>query len=84
MFSHALQIEYPSFKVFSIAPGIVDTAMQDEIREAKKSDFPDVDRFISYKEEGELVSAELVAEKYVHFLNDCSKRKEVLYSIRDL
>jgi benzil reductase ((S)-benzoin forming) len=84
MFSHALQLEYPSFKVFSIAPGIVDTAMQDEIREAKKSDFPDVDRFISYKEEGELVSAELVAEKYVHFLNDCSKRKEVLYSIRDL
>ena len=84
MLSQVLQLEYPKFKIYSIAPGIVDTAMQEEIREADKTDFPEVDRFISYKEDGELVSAEIVAQKYVDFLNNCSKHKDVLYSVRDL
>ena len=84
MLSQVLQLEYPSFKVFAVAPGIVDTPMQDEIREAKKEYFPDLQRFVSYKDEGELASVEAVAEKYVHFLNNCSKHKEVLYSVRDL
>ena len=84
MLSQVLQLEYPSFKVFSVAPGIVDTAMQEEIREADKAHFPDLDRFVAYKEEGELASSELVAEKYVNFLKNHSKQKEVLFSIRDL
>ena len=58
--------------------------MQEEIREADKKDFPEVARFISYKENGELASAEIVAQKYVDFLNNCSKHKDVQYSVRDL
>lgn len=84
MLSKVLQLEYPKFKIYSVAPGIVDTAMQDEIRLADKKDFPEVDRFISFKENGELVSAQIVAQKYVDFLNNCSKHKDVLYSVRDL
>ena len=84
MLSQVLQLEYPNFKIYSIAPGIVDTAMQEEIRKANKIDFPELDRFISYKEDGELVSAEIVAQKYVDFLNNCSKYNDVLYSVRDL
>ena len=84
MLSQVLKLEYPEFKIYSVAPGIVDTAMQEEIREADKTDFPEVDRFISYKQDGELASAEIVAKKYVDFLNNCSKYKDVLYSVRDL
>jgi benzil reductase ((S)-benzoin forming) len=84
MLSQVLQLEHPTLKVFAVAPGIVDTPMQDEIREAKKEHFPDLQRFVSYKDEGELASVEAVAEKYVHFLSNCSKHKEVLYSVRDL
>ena len=84
MFSQVLQLEYPKFKIYSVSPGIVDTAMQEEIREADKKDFPEVARFISYKENGELASAEIVAQKYVDFLNNCSKHKDVQYSVRDL
>lgn len=83
MLSQVLQLENPKFKIYSVAPGIVDTPMQDEIREAKKEHFPELDRFITYKDEGELASVEQVAEKYVHFLSNASKFKEVLYSVRD-
>ena len=84
MLSQVLQLENPKFKIYSVAPGIVDTAMQEEIRDASKEHFPEVDRFVAYKEEGELATAEQVAEKYVHFLNNATKFKEVLYSVRDL
>ena len=84
MLSQVLQLEYPKFKIYSIAPGIVDTAMQEQIRGADKTNFPEVDRFICYKEDGELASAEVVAQKYVNFLKNCSKYKDVLYSVRDL
>ena len=84
MLSQVLQLEYPKFKIYSVSPGIVDTAMQEEIREADKKDFPEVARFISYKENGELASAEVVAQKYVNFLKNCSKYKDVMYSVRDL
>ena len=58
--------------------------MQEKIREADKIDFPELDRFISYKDNGELASVEIVAQKYVDFLNNCFKYKDILYSVRDL
>jgi benzil reductase ((S)-benzoin forming) len=43
-------------KFLSVAPGIIDTKMQDEIREVHKSSFNDVDRFIGYKNDNLLES----------------------------
>lgn len=40
--------------VLAIAPGVVDTDMQVEIRQSNQSDFKDVERFVALKEEGEL------------------------------
>ena len=84
MLSMVLQLENPSFKVFSVAPGIVDTAMQEQIRGAAKKLFPDLQRFVDYKNNGDLTSVDQVAEKYVQFIENCNKYKNVLYSIRDL
>ncbi|QTD41365.1 SDR family NAD(P)-dependent oxidoreductase [Sporosarcina sp. Te-1] len=59
--------EYP-VQIASIAPGIIDTGMQETIRSSEASNFPLLDRFISYKEEGRLSSAEETARKLIAFL----------------
>lgn len=48
-------------QVFSIAPGIVATPMQDQIRTVSAHEFPDVDAFIGYREQGELSDPDAVA-----------------------
>lgn len=63
----AEELKENGFRVFSLAPGIVDTEMQAEIREADKNDFPALERFKSYKSEGQLSQAEEVAQK-IYFL----------------
>lgn len=83
MFSQVLQAEHPDFKVFAVAPGIVDTPMQDAIRNADKKDFPHLERFQSYKAEGDLVPARDVALKYLKIIEDPQDFQEVLLSVRD-
>ena len=45
----------------SVAPGIVDTAMQEAIRSAPLKDFPLLDNFVGYHEDGLLSQPEDVA-----------------------
>lgn len=71
------------FRVFSLAPGIVDTEMQAEIRKANLSDFPALDRFISYKSEGQLSTADEIAEKISYLLNNPDLFPEVIQDVRD-
>jgi NAD(P)-dependent dehydrogenase (short-subunit alcohol dehydrogenase family) len=52
----------------SLAPGVIDTDMQANIRTAPKSDFPDVDRFLALKSEGKLASSEDAATKVLDYL----------------
>jgi len=50
-------------KITAVAPGIIDTAMQDEIRSAEPKDFSMVDKFSDLKKSGHLTTPESVAEK---------------------
>lgn len=50
-------------KVVAIAPGVVDTPMQAEIRESDESRFPNVDRFRSLHADGELLDPVEVASR---------------------
>lgn len=50
-------------RVISIAPGVVETAMQAEIRETGERDFPEVARFHELHDEGHLRAAEDVARE---------------------
>lgn len=59
--------EYP-VRIVSIAPGIIDTAMQETIRESKEEAFPLLDRFIDYKEKGLLSSADQTASQLIEFM----------------
>lgn len=54
--------------VVAIAPGIIDTGMQETIRSSTEEVFPMLDRFIDYKEQGLLSSAEQTAEKLIAFM----------------
>ena len=59
--------EYP-VDIVSIAPGIIDTGMQETIRASQEEAFPLLEQFIEYKEQGLLSSAEYTAEKLIEFM----------------
>ncbi|PVY41891.1 SDR family NAD(P)-dependent oxidoreductase [Pontibacter virosus] len=71
-------------RVFSLSPGVVDTAMQEHIRESDAQKFSNVQRFIDYKEQGELASPEEVGRKIVWFLDNTDDFDDVLVSVRDM
>jgi len=72
-FTQAVALEqanapYPATLV-AYAPGVVDTAMQEDIRASSPEDFPLVGKFIAYKEKGRLLDAETVAQAVIALLN---------------
>lgn len=81
MFSVTLQAEIDelkgSTKVFSLAPGVVDTNMQVAIRNSNKNDFSAYQKFVDLKESNELRSPKEVAELLYKWLND-SESKDVV------
>lgn len=80
---HAQENIHKSFKIFSIAPGVVDTNMQEEIREASSVDFSQLQDFISYKKDNKLADPRAVSQKYIKVLSNVNSIKEVLTSIKD-
>lgn len=57
-------------EIVSIAPGIIDTGMQDTIRSSSEEAFPLLNKFIDYKEQELLSSAEQTAEKLISFMEN--------------
>lgn len=70
-------------KVVSFAPGIIDTDMQSQIRASNRKDFSQVERFVEYKEEGKLLSPEVVADVVVQLLTAASFPNGKLVSVSD-
>jgi len=75
---HALPIG-----VVSLAPGTVDTAMQDQIRTMDEATFPSLQRFLDLKAEGKLWSPEKVAKGIVQLLQDPDFGEPVIQDLRD-
>lgn len=71
-------------KVFSVAPGIVDTQMQDEIREANEADFSNVGAFVNYKNDNQLDTPEKTAVLLMKIINNPQKYEEVLLDVREI
>lgn len=67
-FSVCIEKEYKSIKVLSIAPGIIDTEMQGKIRESSQADFPLIENFKDYKEQGMLSTPEDTADKLARLM----------------
>jgi benzil reductase ((S)-benzoin forming) len=72
-----------SLKVFAVAPGVVDTAMQEEIRQKSKQEFSGVEKFIQMKEEGALAPAREVAQKLLAFIQKPEQFEGVVQDVRN-
>lgn len=88
MFTQCVALEqrtrtYP-VKIFAVAPGIMDTAMQTEIHQVHKEDFLEADKFIAYKEQGQLVAPDMVAKKVIMLLKSNKYESGTFIDIREM
>lgn len=70
-------------RIYSIAPGVVDTSMQEQIRQSDKHSFSNLARFSELKELNRLDSAENVAKKITSFILSENPFKNGRYDVRD-
>lgn len=70
--------------IFSVAPGVVDTKMQDEIRMQEIDNFPDLPKFIDYKQNNILSSADEVADKYLYIIENVYKFNNPIIDVRSI
>jgi len=73
-----------NFRIVSLAPGIIDTDMQQQVRETSSHDFSRVDRFLAFKENNQLLSPQKAAHRIIQFIEDLNRHPEVIQDIRDL
>lgn len=69
-------------KTLNIGPGIIDTDMQADIRSVSAEDFPGVERFRSFKEDGDLRPPEVVAQAIKNIL-DSDQESGSRHNIQD-
>lgn len=74
----------PALRIASVAPGVIDTDMQAEIRAASETDFPDRRRFEDMKREGRLPSPDDVGREVVEFLLSAVFGREPVTDLRRL
>lgn len=73
-------------KVYAIAPGVVDTGMQEQIRATDEQHFSSVDNFVALKNDGKLFTAKEAASKLIRLLErpfDFS-RESVVFDLREI
>lgn len=77
------QIEPHPFTPINVDPGVIDTEMQSFIRSSSVSDFPDLARFITRKEQGTLVAPIKVAAAICRILELPSLSSGARYEVGD-
>ena len=70
------------FHIRNIYPGIIDTPMQGNIRRTDNENFPEVKRFIEYKNDGKLTNPEVVASGIIRNFNSFFMQEEVAFPIK--
>lgn len=90
MFSENVKLEqsfYPKenrIAIFSVAPGVIDTKLQDKIRESSKDDFSELEKFVSLKKNNELASPEETAKLLLQIINNRNNYNNVILDVRNL
>jgi hypothetical protein len=75
--------ESPGLRIASVAPGVVDTEMQAEIRRSSDDRFPDRPRFVAMHREHTLPSPDTVARRLTDFLLSDTFGAEPVFDLRD-
>lgn len=76
------EIRGTGVRVFNLAPGVVDTEMQEEIRGSDDQYFSQVQRFINLKEDAALANPADVAQSIIHLLENPDKFNGVQQDVR--
>ena len=90
LFSENIQLEQSfiptenQIKVFSVAPGVIDTQMQDQIRETSPEDFSNVEKFITLKANNELASPKETADLLLNIIDNRDNYSDVVLDVRNL
>lgn len=90
MYSENIKLEQSFFpeknriKIFSVAPGVIDTKMQDQIRETDIKEFSELEKFVSLKKKNELASPEETANLLLQIINNSDNYNEVILDVRSL
>ncbi len=58
----------PALRISSVAPGVIDTEMQAEVRSTSEDKFPDRQRYVDLKREGRLQAPDQVGRAVVEFM----------------
>ncbi|MGH6612236.1 MAG: SDR family NAD(P)-dependent oxidoreductase [Burkholderiaceae bacterium] len=70
-------------KIVSLAPGVIDTDMQTELREASPRDFPPQPHFADMKTSGQLASPSAAATRVLAYLNRSDFGSNPVADVRD-
>jgi len=70
-------------KVYAVAPGVIDTGMQSEIRAANPENFSALDNFTSLKDDGKLFSSEEAARRLFQLIQT-DYIGNVFYDLREI
>lgn len=76
-------IDQNGIRFFAVAPGVVDTEMQQEIRRASLDNFSSLSKFIGLKENRKLMNPEFVAEKIIYLIENEEKFEGVILDVRN-
>jgi benzil reductase ((S)-benzoin forming) len=74
----------PGLAIASIAPGVIDTAMQAEIRATTQRDFPAIERFMALQREGALAAPGEAGARLVDYVMDPRFGAVQVADLRDL
>ena len=77
------EIEDRNLKIIDLAPGVIDTKMQEEIRSREEDQFSNVQHFRAMKENGELQSAEQTADLIIRNFDSLFSKNYYSDSIRN-
>lgn len=81
-YTQVVHAENHGVRIASLAPGVIDTGMQQHIRGSASDDFPAVDRFIHMHEAGQLSAPADVATRIIDYINREDFGTTVLDDIR--
>jgi benzil reductase ((S)-benzoin forming) len=70
-------------RIVSLAPGVIDTDMQVQLRGAEEAGFPDKENFVNLKEQGLLASPAEAAQKVVSFMHRKDFGDDVIADVRN-
>lgn len=72
-----------NWQVHALAPGVVDTNMQSDIRSADPEEFKVIEKFIALKNDNELTAPNAVAEKIFEVIRHPKNFEKTVISVRD-